>query len=641
MAVEKMKLVKVVGVLSHLDEFLSAACADGFFQPEQATQFISTSLGFEALSEENPYSTLLQKIEELASASGFKLKSIKVDLQDMNFSEDSKGYIYDLADKFAKLNDERKQLEEQLKTCEVAIEQYSHFTGLDMNLEKILNCEYIKFRFGHMPKESKIKLAAYSDDASLLFVPCSSDKTDEWGVYFAPKEKIAEVDRIFAKLAFERLRIPLAVGTPEEIIAAINENIEILRSEIKECGEKALQNWNKEESKCNLVYSQLKYLSSLFELRKFAAVYYDGFFNLNWFFYTGWIPESKTDDFEKLVKKIDTLSFESETVSSESKVQAPTKLKNKRIFRPFEYIVEMFGVPSSDDVDVTSFVAITYTVMFGLMFGDLGQGFVLAVAGFIMWKFMHMAMGKILVPCGISAMVAGTVYGSFFGYEHALDPLYHALGFTEKPVDVMDSINGMLLMAIGIGIVLLVCSMLIFMYKSIKNKRIGEALFSQNGLAGIVLYLCGVCFVLDFMGAESFLPKPVFIAGMLISILVIFFKEILIGLVDKHPDWKPESIGDFILENAFEIFEYILSFFSNTVSFLRISAFVLVHSGMMMAVFAIAKDGNIIVVILGNILVMCLEALFVSIQAMRLEYYELFSRCYSGEGRTFEPVKIN
>ena len=105
MAVEKMKLVKVVGVLSHLDEFLSAACADGFFQPEQATQFISTSLGFEALSEENPYSTLLQKIEELASASGFKLKSVKVDLQDMNFSEDSKGYIYDLADKFAKLND--------------------------------------------------------------------------------------------------------------------------------------------------------------------------------------------------------------------------------------------------------------------------------------------------------------------------------------------------------------------------------------------------------------------------------------------------------------------------------------------------------------------------------------------------------
>lgn len=127
---------------------------------------------------------------------------------------------------------------------------------------------------------------------------------------------------------------------------------------------------------------------------------------------------------------------------------------------------------------------------------------------------------------------------------------------------------------------------------------------------------------------------------MLISILIIFFKEILIGIVDKHPDWKPESMGDFVLENAFEIFEYILSFFSNTVSFLRISAFVLVHSGMMMAVFAIAK-GNIVVVILGNILVMGLEALFVSIQAMRLEFYELFSRCYSGEGRTFEPVKIN
>lgn len=634
MAVEKMKLAKVVGPLESLDEFLSVIGTGNFFHPEQATQFISSTLGFELLNEENPYSTLLQKIEELASASKFNLKPVKIEPKDMVLTEDTKQYIYELGDKFAHINDNRRQLENQLRECETAVEQFSHFTGLDMNLEEILACEYIKFRFGHMPKESKLKLEAYKDNAYILFVPCSSDRTDDWGVYFAPKEKIEEVDSIFASLNFERLRVPGAVGTPEKIIEELKENIEFIRKDMDECNSGAQESWNKEADKFNLVYSQLKYLSSLFELRRYAAA------NSERFFYVGWVPESKYKEFSDMVNNIDSVSFEAETTVSESNVHAPTKLKNPRIFRPFEYIVEMFGVPSSDDVDVTSFVAVTYTVIFGLMFGDLGQGFVLAVIGFVMWKFMHMQMGKILIPCGLSAMIAGLAYGSFFGYEHFLDPLYHAVGLPGKPVEVMESINGMLLMAIGIGIVLLVCSMLIFMYKCIKNKRIGEALFSQNGLAGIILYLSGVCFVLDFMGAESFLPGPVYKAGMLISILIIFFKEILIGIVDKHPDWKPESMGDFVLENAFEIFEYVLSFFSNTVSFLRISAFVLVHSGMMMAVFAIAK-GNIVVVILGNILVMGLEALFVSIQAMRLEFYELFSRCYSGEGRTFEPVKIN
>lgn len=269
---------------------------------------------------------------------------------------------------------------------------------------------------------------------------------------------------------------------------------------MEECNAGAQESWNKEADKFNLVYSQLKYLSSMFELRRYAAA------NSERFFYVGWVPESKYKEFSDMVDNIESVSFEAETTVSESNIQAPTKLKNPRLFRPFEYIVEMFGVPSSDDVDVTSFVAITYTVIFGLMFGDLGQGFVLAVIGFVMWKFMHMQMGKILIPCGLSAMVAGLAYGSFFGYEHFLDPLYHAVGLPGKPVEVMESINGMLLMAIGIGIVLLVCSMIIFMYKCIKSKKIGEALFSQNGLAGIVLYLSGVCFVLDFMGAESFLP---------------------------------------------------------------------------------------------------------------------------------------
>ena len=187
---------------------------------------------------------------------------------------------------------------------------------------------------------------------------------------------------------------------------------------------------------------------------------------------------------------------------------------------------------------------------------------------------------------------------------------------------------------------------MINIYGCLKHKKFGEALFSQSGLTGIVLYLSGVCFVYNFMTSKTIVPNAVLGALIGIACIILFFKEILIGLIDHHPDWKPESITDYILENFFELFEYILSFFSNTISFLRIGAFVLVHAGMMTAVFAIAgltssTVVNLIVVVLGNIFVMCLEALFTSIQVMRLEFYELFSRCYAGEGRSFEPVRLH
>ena len=124
--------------------------------------------------------------------------------------------------------------------------------------------------------------------------------------------------------------------------------------------------------------------------------------------------------------------------------------------------------------------------------------------------------------------------------------------------------------------------------------------------------------------------------------VILIVKEPFIEAIDKHEFKKPESLLDFFLQNFFEFIEYVLSYMSNTVSFLRVGAFVLVHAGMMMVVFSLASDGaNIIVVILGNALVIALEGLLTGIQALRLEYYEMFSRFYIGDGRKFKPAKIN
>ena len=129
-----------------------------------------------------------------------------------------------------------------------------------------------------------------------------------------------------------------------------------------------------------------------------------------------------------------------------------------------------------------------------------------------------------------------------------------------------------------------------------------------------------------------------------ISLPILFVKELLIGKIDKHDkeEYMPDSAADFIMQNFFEVIEYILSYFSNTVSFLRIGAYMLVHAGMMMVFFSLAGDElsvkSVLIIVLGNVIVIALEGLLSGIQVLRLEFYEMFSRFYEGDGKPFEGI---
>ncbi len=92
----------------------------------------------------------------------------------------------------------------------------------------------------------------------------------------------------------------------------------------------------------------------------------------------------------------------------------PTKLRNSFLFRPFQYFVEIYGVPDYNEADPTAFVAITYTLLYGIMFADLGQGLLLSIIGFLMYKLRQMPIGKILVPCGICGAVFGVIFRQCF-----------------------------------------------------------------------------------------------------------------------------------------------------------------------------------------------------------------------------------
>ncbi len=634
MAIEKMRLVRASGPMEQLDNYLAHAAGSTVYHPEPALEYLSASLGYTAVGGENTYLSLIESVQEVARLGGLKLNRVESDLALQHLDDTHmQEYLTGLKNRIESGAVNRKTLLEQKQQCEEYIDKLSHFTGLDVRIDDLLSCEFLVVRFGSIPKDCYPKLSAYEDNPYFLFTPCSTDNLNYWGVYCAPREKIDDVDAIFASLYFEQLAINNAWGTAEEIIATMQENLTIIRQQMEQLDGELSRFAEENSERLNQLYSRLCLRSESFEMRRYAAKHNREFYCV------GWVPARQAEHFRQCTAGVDGVQLDIGSPGKTDKHIPPTKLKNFVLFRPFEYYVEMYGLPNYGSLDITAFVAVTYTVIFGMMFGDLGQGFVLALAGFLMWKLKKMALGKILIPCGISSMCFGLVFGSCFGYEHLLDPLYHAVGMAEKPLEVMSSINTVLLLAIGIGIGLVTVSMILNVAANIKAKKFGEALFSNNGAAGILLYLVLVNLVVAFMNGPQLIPTAVCIPVIAVCAVILFLKEILIALVDREPEKMPESITDFLLQNVFEMLEYLLSYFSNTVSFLRVGAFVLVHAGMMMVVFSLAGESeNIVVILLGNVLVIALEGLLTGIQALRLEFYEMFSRCFEGSGKPFRTV---
>ena len=165
------------------------------------------------------------------------------------------------------------------------------------------------------------------------------------------------------------------------------------------------------------------------------------------------------------------------------------------------------------------------------------------------------------------------------------------------------------------------------MINSLREKRPGEALFDTNGLAGFVFYGAVVAVIMLFMTGHTIPAAGVLVVMFVVPLLVIVCKEPLSALVEKKKYQDENGPVMFVVQGFFELFEVCLSYFSNTLSFVRIGAFAVI----------LGQAPNVIVVIVGNLVVMGMEGLIVGIQVLRLQYYEFFSRFYKGDGRKFEP----
>lgn len=471
-------------------------------------------------------------------------------------------------------------------------------------------------------------LETYLSDLNIIFQKTDEDESNIWGFYFVPQGDRARIDDIFTSLYFERVIFPRGIkGSPGEISRQLAEQNKELEIKIKALEGKTSEIINKYKPRLMDIYKTAERRRTFSRVREMAA------HSDEHFYIVGWMTEK---DAKKLEKESDNDSevvlFYSEKPDNLKKiVKPPTKLKNNILFRPFEFFVKMYGYPAYSELDPTPLVAITYILFFGMMFGDVGQSLVFVIGGFLMYKFTKFELARIVGIVGISGTFFGILYGSVFGNEEII----HGV------LSPMENITTLLLGTVAIGGFIIILGMILNIVNEWRNRRIGEMLFGHNGVAGLVFYTSAILLVLKmFLGGIN-IPTAVPVALMIVSILAVYLSEPLSKLVDGEKDWKPKE-GIFWVQSLFELVEVVLSYFSNTISFLRIGAFAIVHVGMMMAVSVLAGNGGartVIVSILGNILVMILEGIVVGIQVLRLEYYEMFSRYFTGNGKPFSSLK--
>ena len=640
MAVSPIKSIGIIGLRSELEKVINICGSSGEFHPDDPLNFYSDTRGFMPVTDKNPYTEPLAEFTETLNIAGIEPEYVDIhDVIDSN--EQVIDRVEALNSELERLIAQKAELNQRIDQCKRSIEETSHFVGMEMDFDKIFSCEFIKANFGRLPRDSYRKLENYKDDPYISFFVCTEDETHYWGVYVTPINKSEDIDRIFSGLYFEHCDIDGFHGTPEQSVKILESHLEALQKDFDVAQSKLDSYYKYNKTDINRYYTKISELELFSGIKKNAMYYHKSFVLV------GWVPADSADELVKKLESIESIECSLTDGKDELKHSPPIKLKNNFFSKPYEFFVDMYGLPCYNEPDPTFFVSLTFTILFGIMFGDVGQGIILSIAGWLMWKFKKMDIGKILIPCGISATLFGFVYGSLFGFEEALDPLYHAIGMNGKPLPVLESATMLVVVAAGIGVFLVLAAMLLNVYSSLKRRDFGRAIFHPSGICGIVFYVSLVAGMLCTLFGIPVMNIWYVLFLIVVPLIFIYLNEMFSKLINGEKNWKPEKWGEFLVQSFFELFETLLSYVTNTMSYLRIGTFVLVHAGMMLVFFTLAsltgEPGSIpyiIMVVFGNAFVIVLEATLVTIQVLRLEYYELFSRFYIGDGRAFQPVRL-
>jgi V/A-type H+-transporting ATPase subunit I len=653
LAVERMEMLNIIGRLEDMDfiarELVLLECmhiVNAMNEIESNNFTISTTeRNMDALvdvnfikpyRESHDYARASEQIDALLKAFGLdQEETLRQPQEHFDFSHTVE-MIEMVYNKAKSCLEDMEDMKRRLDRSRELRQHFGYIEDLNIPWQELRGMEYFYFRIGLFPKENMEKLKNNYDNTPAIVYPVHTLQNSVVVIAIAPKFLMVELDRIFNSLGYQSLHLPDDFkGTPKEIIHSLEEEERELQQKIEKCLYSIgliKQEYGDLIEQC---YSELKLHEKMEEIKREAAC-------SNEFFYmSGWIPVRVKDRLEERLKPVaeQTLLIYKDPSHVNKNIKPPTRLRNFSLVRPFEALVQMYGTPAYNELDPTSFVGISYMILFGAMFGDVGQGLLFFLAGlFLSHKKSRPNLGGVVTRLGISSMVFGALYGSIFGFETVIPALL---------IRPMMNINTMLIAAIVLGVILLTAAFAYGLLNAWKRKDVEEGLLGRNGLVGLVFFWTLLIFVLLYM-ENGRLPLPVPVALIILAFLLALMvvrQPLANWLMKKRPLYH-ESAGDYYIEEGFGLLETLLSILSNTISFVRVGAFALNHVGLFVAFETMAHmmhnaAGSVIVLIIGNAVIIGLEGLIVFIQGLRLEYYELFSKYYDGSGIPYQPVRLD
>ena len=365
---------------------------------------------------------------------------------------------------------------------------------------------------------------------------------------------------------------------------------------------------------------------------------------------SGWIPTQSVDAVRALVTSLSALGvLDVETpdgsAASTATLRVPILHRNPVLLRPFQPLINLYGVPHYREVQPTAFFAVSFLLMFGLMFGDVGHGAMLLAAGYCLFRYLprFLDYGILLMEAGASSTLFGVLYGSVFGVEGLLPVLW---------MSPLSDLPSFMRIAVGLGVVLVSTGLLLNVVNSWRSGERAGALVGTTGLFGAFLYWTTVALL-----ARGFMPDTVVVPDWLLWALVacagtlIVVRGPLLARLPRgpRPQAPPAPVWLRALEGSVELVDTLFAYFANTVSFVRIAAFAALHAAIFIALFAVSdtiaqmrfgQPFSIAALVIGNILLVLLEGLTVSVQVLRLEYYEFFGKFFRGGGELYRPLML-
>ena len=351
----------------------------------------------------------------------------------------------------------------------------------------------------------------------------------------------------------------------------------------------------------------------------------------------GWSPAGAVDD---LAARLAPLGAGVVRLRRPPGVQPPTSLPGHGATGAFQPLVNTYGTVPYADVNPSVLAGLAYVVMFGMMFGDVGQGLLLLGLGIAVWRARPVGASWLsrfhwAAPFVIGAALASIAFG--FAYGEAFGPTGLVPTLWLRP---LDNATTLLAVSIGVGFALLACSYVLGSVNRFREGGAVRSLVALSGLAGGSLYLG-----LALVGAGWYEHSSTLaLAGVALALA-----GLALGFVGLFVEAGGRAGG--ALQAGIELFDSVIRLGTNTVSFARLAAFGLTHAALGALVWEGSVDlwrvGGVLGVVTamvvflgGNAITFALEALVAGVQALRLEYYEIFSRVFTSEGREFRPWQL-